>query len=40
MIVRRIAFEGASNLITRRMRGYITYGEGGGYCTFYDVHGL
>ena len=40
MIVRRIAFEGASNLITRRMRRYITCGGDGGCCTFYDVHGL
>jgi hypothetical protein len=40
MIVRRIAFEGASNLIMRRVSGVITYGGGDGYCTFCDVHGL
>lgn len=40
MIVRRIAFEGASNLITRRMSGCITYGGDGGYWTFCDVHEL
>ena len=39
MIVRRIAVEGASNLIMR-MRGVVTCGEDGGYLTFYDVRGL
>ena len=40
MIVRRIALEGASNLIMRRIRGVDAYGRDGQYRTSYDVHGL